>query len=72
MKPKWHRADWTLLDSGEERDGTLSIYLKYDLRCWTFGVRFEHDPCWYDLHIEVGPIEFSFCYWRTYVAVLTE
>ena len=66
----WHRAEFTLRDSGDDREGTVSAYLRYDLCVWTFGLRFEPDPCWYDFHIDVGPIELSFIYWRRYVAVL--
>jgi hypothetical protein len=70
MKRKWHLAEFTLVDRGHDREGTASVYLKYDLACWTFGFRFEHDPCWYDFHIDLGPIELSICYWRTFVAVI--
>jgi len=69
MKPTWHRADWTLVDCNS-REGTVSVFLMYNIGCWTFGARFEHDPCWFSLHIEVGPVEVSICYWRRHGAVI--
>lgn len=69
-KKTWRRAEFTLRDRGGDRADTVSVYLKYDLYVWTFGLRFENDPDWYDFHIDVGPIELSFIYWRRYVAVL--
>ena len=66
----WNKAEWTLLDGGDDREGTVSSYLRYNIGVWTFGFRFEHDPSWYDFHIDVGPLELSFIYWRQYVAVL--
>lgn len=72
MKAQWHRAEATLFDRGEQREGTVSVFLKYDICCWTFGIRFEHDQSWYDFHIDFGPIELSICYWRRYVAMLDD
>lgn len=66
MEATWHRVSTTLLDSGNDREGTLSVFFDYDLGSWTFGFRFEHDPSWFDLVIECGPIRLSFTYWRLY------
>lgn len=70
MKATWHKAQWALRDAGDDRAGTVSIYCDYDLRSWTFGLRFEPDPCWFDFHLDLGPISLSVIYWRYHVAVL--
>lgn len=62
----WNRAEFALLDRENSRSGTLSIYCKWDICNWSFGFRFEPDPGWYELNIDIGPISFSFCYWRVY------
>lgn len=65
MTPTWHSAAGALVDrDGDPRQGTMSVFWNYDLGNWTFGLAFEHDPCWYDLRIQAGPLNVSFCYWR--------
>lgn len=64
MKPTWHHANFALIDQGDAREGTMSVFLDYDIGNWTFGLRFEHDLCWYDIVVQVGPVHLSFCYWR--------
>lgn len=63
MDNTWHKAEATVLDR-EQREGSVSVFLHYDLLNWTFGIRGEVDWCWYDLVIEAGPVRVSFCYWR--------
>ena len=72
MKPTWHRADGMISGTDDPTPGTLNIYWNYNLCCWSFGVRFEPDPCWFSLYLDFGPIELSFTYWRTYGAVIRE
>ncbi len=67
MENRWHKAEAVLLDH-DSRSGTVSVFAHYDLLNWTFGVRAENDLCWYDFIIELGPIRFSFCYWREWPA----
>lgn len=64
MKPTWKRASATLLDRRNAREGTISIFVDYDLLRWTFGLRGEHDTSWYDFVIEFGPVSLSATYWR--------
>jgi hypothetical protein len=68
MKPTWYRADASIGKTHEP--GYWTAFLKYDLRCWTAGFRFEPDDCWLSFHFECGPFEVEICYWRHYVAVL--
>lgn len=73
MKATWRRAAGAFRDAPESRDGTangLAVFWNYDLLSWTFGVRLEIDESWYDLHFDAGPVEISFCYFRTSVFVL--
>lgn len=67
MKASWHRISTALVDR-ESREGSVSVFFDYDLGRWSFGLRFEHDPSWFDLNFDLGPISFSICYWRHYVA----
>jgi hypothetical protein len=69
MKAKWYRASGALLDN-DPREGTVSVFYDYDLRAWTFGVRFEVDECWYGISFEFGPIRLSLNYWRHHVCIL--
>lgn len=63
MEASWHRVSTTLL--GHRQDpGCMTVFFDYDLTDWTFGARFECDDCWFDLHVCLGPIRVSFCYWR--------
>lgn len=71
MKATWNRANIELFGAKKEAGpNTASVYLDYDLRSWTFGLRFENDPSWYGLHLDFGPVSLSFIYWRTYVVSL--
>lgn len=70
MKQTWYRAETSVGRTHEQ--GTMTVFLKYDLRCWTFGLRFEPDDSWLSLHIELGPFEVEACYWRRYVCVLDD
>ena len=65
----WYKASTTLFDR-DQKIGTVSVYLDYELRCWLFGITFDPDPCWYDLRILLGPIGLSFMYWRRPVYVV--
>jgi len=65
MRATWYHAQWPLLDVGDaQRDGSVSVFLDYNLGSWTFGVRFEPDPCWYDINLDLGPFSLSAIYWR--------
>lgn len=64
MNATWHKASGAILDR-DAREGTVSVFWDYDLGRWSFGFRFEHDDSWYDFHIDLGPANLSFCYWRT-------
>jgi hypothetical protein len=63
MDNKWHKAEWALRNT-DQRAGSMSVFVHYDLLCWTFGIRGEVDWCWYDVVIELGPVRASFLYWR--------
>lgn len=65
MKWTWHRV----LFCRGQKQGTFSIFLDCDLRCWTFGVTFDPAPDWFDLKISLGPLGVSFMYWRRQVFV---
>jgi hypothetical protein len=69
-EPNWHHANIAILDR-ESREGTVSVFLDYDLARWTFGVRFEHDPCWYGIVIEAGPVSLTFDYWRRWQRIVS-
>jgi hypothetical protein len=62
MKATWYQAEAYFFNSHDP--GTVTIFLKYDLRCWSFGLRFEPDECWYSMHLDFGPLEMELCYWR--------
>jgi len=75
----WYHAQWILFDMAarrvrfdgtEDRESTVSVYLDYDIGSWSFGVRFQPDPCWYDFNLDLGPLSLSAIYWRKPVAVL--
>lgn len=63
MKPTWHRVS-TRIFGESHAPGTASLFFDYDLGRWSFGFRFEHDKMWFDYYLDLGPISFSFCYWR--------
>lgn len=64
MEATWYRAAGTALSTGEEKPRSFSIFYDYDLGNWTFGLRSDIDPCWYDLTIQLGPISVCLMYWR--------
>lgn len=67
MKPKWHRVSTTLCGNRDQTPGTVTVFFDYNLLNWTFGLHFENDGCWRDMHLHFGPFSFSFCYWRHWV-----
>lgn len=64
VTPTWNRANFALIDQGDARQGTVSVFFDYDLGNWTFGFRLEHDECWFDFVIQGGPFQISTIYWR--------
>lgn len=59
----WDRASgsWFYRDS---KPGTFTVFYNYDIGSWLFGFRFEREPEWFDMHVSIGPIDISLCYWR--------
>lgn len=70
MKQTWHRADASI--GKKHEPGFLSVFLKYDLRHWTFGIAVDPDDLWLPVYFYFGPFEVEFCYWRHYVCVLDD
>lgn len=64
MDTTWHRASYSLRPEGDGTEGTASLFVDYDLGNWVLGLRFECDPCWYGLNIDLGPICIGVFYWR--------
>jgi len=67
MKSNWHRANVPLFDRRDNRPGTVSVFLDYNLESWLFGVYIERDESWYELRLDAGPLSISFLYWRAYM-----
>jgi hypothetical protein len=63
MKATWHRYNDTILGQSY-KPGTASVFLDYDLANWTFGLRGEHDGCWFSIHFQFGPVALELIYWR--------
>jgi len=66
MEATWYRNTGTVVSTGEEKPGSVSIFYDYDLGNWTIGLRTDIDPCWYDLTIQTGPISICLMYWRSH------
>lgn len=62
MKPTWYRAETSI--GKTHKPGYATAFLKYDLRCWTVGIRFYPDDCWFSFYFDLGPVEIEICYWR--------
>lgn len=64
MEATWYRASGRMLDTGDAKPKSFSVFYDYDLGNWTFGLRSDPDSAWYDLTIQVGPLSVCLMYWR--------